>query len=216
MIRRVAVACVLASVGSWGCDGSPSDSTPTPTATDSNRGAASAAILTGQRSGLAVVVSAVATAPRGPEFATAVGVDLPLRWVHVAIYQLDAGESFAFGDQRPRLTLRTPAGTLEDITFGASLAHAEAARTAVPALALESFGGTHLRQGTMVRALAAFDVEVNLAEMEGGELRVGGVGIPLQLGRIDVDGLEDLWEASSRELVVARLAAATAKEPEPK
>lgn len=199
-----------------GCDGSGSEVGRSTSTDGPPRSAPTAAILTGQRSGLAVVVSSAATAARARDFTAAVGVDATLRWVHVAIYQLDAGESFAFGPERPRLTLHLEGGPTEDTTFGAALTRPEAARTTVPALALETFAGTQLRRGSLVRALAAFDVEVDLGAATGGEFRVGGTVIPLGRGRLDVDGLEDLWEARSREIVVARLAAATAAEPAPR
>lgn len=207
-----ALCCGLLNAG---CDGR-SDDAPKGASIASARLDATAPILVGQQSGLAVVVSSAASAPPAREFGAAIGIDATLRWVHVAIYQLDAGEEFAFADQRPRLTLSLADGPIEDLTFGAVLNSPAAQRTTVPALALETFSGARLPRGGVIRALAAFDVAVDLGTAKAGELRIGSATVPLRPARLDLDGLEDLWEASSRELVVARLAAATAAEPQTK
>lgn len=216
VIARTVAFAALIALAPLGCgDSTPRDTEPQSSSANP-LAVVTAPILTGQQAGLTVVVSAAAAAPPAREFRAAVGVDATLRWVHVAIFQLDAGESFAFGPERPRLRLDMADGPLEDMTFGAALARPEAERTSVPALALETFADTTLRRGGVIRALAAFDVAVDLGKATAGELRVGSLAIPLAPGRLDVDGLEDLWEASSREIVVARLAAATAAEPQNK
>ncbi|MBK6942758.1 MAG: hypothetical protein IPH13_21505 [Planctomycetes bacterium] len=215
MIRAATLALVCGLLTA-GCDGSRSEDAPNASSVVSSRLESTAPILVGQQAGLAVVVSAAASAPPAGAFGAAVGIDGTLRWVHVAIYQLDAGESFAFAEERPRLTLSLADGPIDDLTFGAALGLAAAQRTTVPALALETFSGTRLPRGGVVRALAAFDVAVDLGTVSAGELRIGTTSVPLRPARLDVDGLEDLWEASSRELVVARLAAATATEPQTK
>lgn len=215
-MSRAAILALCCGLLSTGCDGSRSEAPPKGSSIASSRLEATAPILVGQQSGLAVVVSSAASAPPARAFGAAVGIDATLRWVHVAIYQLDAGESFVFADQRPRLTLSLADGPIEDLTFGAVLNSPAAQRTTVPALALETFSGARLPRGGVIRALAAFDVAVELGTATAGELRVGSATVPLRPARLDVDGLEDLWEASSRELVVARLAAATAAEPQTK